>query len=238
MVYWRRSCTICNNQAFERRRCPSPGSRFAVAILSPLRGARVRASSIAYDCGNTDTSAASRLRSCRHLGVRPRQHALPTSRQSLAAGGRAHPRLHRRLPRGHPRGSVPAAEGLLQALRHLDARADDRAWHEARRFSGFRAPGRSFAAGTQSGAGYRDRKACRAQADPHERHPPPCRRGACPARARCAFRRRVRHRCRRAGTQAVGAHLRPVSRNARRRCRQGRHVRGSRAQPRGAARLE
>ena len=34
------------------------------------------------------------------------------------------------------------AEGLLQALRHLDARTDDRARHEARRFPRFRAPDR------------------------------------------------------------------------------------------------
>ncbi len=32
----------------------------------------------------------------------------------------------------HPRGSFPPAEGLLQTLRHLDARTDDRARHETR----------------------------------------------------------------------------------------------------------
>ena len=36
------------------------------------------------------------------------------------------------FPEGQQGRGVPGAEGLLQALRHLDARADDRARHEAR----------------------------------------------------------------------------------------------------------
>ena len=43
---------------------------------------------------------AARFRSRRDLGVRSRQHALSASPQSLAAGGRAHPRLHREIPQG------------------------------------------------------------------------------------------------------------------------------------------
>src|SRR5262249_29693979 len=44
----------------------------------------------------------SRLRRGRDLGVRSRQHALSASRQSLAAGRCAHPRLHRELPQADP----------------------------------------------------------------------------------------------------------------------------------------
>ena len=138
-------------------------SRDVHATPLHLRGAQVQArrpglysASTTTKCSNTTGQvhqqriAAPRLRPRRDLGVRPRQHALSAPRQSLAAGGRAHPRLHRGLPQDQPRGSVPAAEGLLQALRHLDARADDRARHEAGRLPRFRAPGRSLAARAQS----------------------------------------------------------------------------------------
>ena len=54
--------------------------------------------------------------------------------------------------RSAARGGLPRAEGLLQALRHLDARADDRARHEARRFPRLRASDRSFAARAEPGA--------------------------------------------------------------------------------------
>ena len=68
------------------------------------------------DCGAS--ARRSRLRRGRDLGVRSRQHALPASPQSLAAGRRAHPRLHREFLKRDPRRGVPAAEGLLPALRH------------------------------------------------------------------------------------------------------------------------
>ena len=44
---------------------------------------------------NKVPSCAARFRPRRNLGVRSRQHALPASSQSLAAGRRAHPRLCR-----------------------------------------------------------------------------------------------------------------------------------------------
>ena len=44
---------------------------------------------------------APRLRPRRHLGVRPRQHAVPASRQSVAAGRRADRRVRQRLAQGH-----------------------------------------------------------------------------------------------------------------------------------------
>ena len=71
--------------------------------------------------------------------------------------------------------ALPRPEGLLQALRHHDARADDRARHEARRLPRLRAPDRSFAAGAEPGARRRDRRAARPQAHPHQRHAQACR---------------------------------------------------------------
>src|SRR5436305_1488333 len=73
----------------------------------------------------------------------------------MAASRRAHPRLHRTFPEDYPRGGIPAAEGLLQALRHLDARLDDRARHGARRFSRFCPSDRSFATRAERSAGRR-----------------------------------------------------------------------------------
>ena len=65
-------------------------------------------------------------------------------------------------------------------------------------------------------------RAARPQAHPHQRHPQPCRRRAGAARARPTFRGRVRHRRRRARTEAFAADLRALPQRARRRRRQAR----------------
>ena len=143
----------------------------------------------------------------RHLGVRPRQHAVPASRQSVAAGRCADRRVHQRLPEDIPGRSAGAAEGLLPPLRHQHARHDDRAWRACRRLPRLRAQDRSFAAGAQSGDGGGDRQTAGAQADPDQRLDRPCRRGSGTARHRGAFRGGVRHHRRRTGAEAGAADL-------------------------------
>ena len=118
-----------------------------------------------------------RLRQGRDLGLRSRQHALSASPQSVAPGRRAHPRLHRRLSENHPRRGVPAAEGLLPALRHDHARTDGGARARAGRISRNRASDRPLAADAQPSARRGDRRADRPQAHPHQRHARTCRRG-------------------------------------------------------------
>src|SRR5580704_12638662 len=89
----------------------------------PLSGP-LKVSDFNYDWVVDDTAPRARFCQRRDLGLRPRQHALSASPESLAAGRRAHPRLHRRFFENHPRRGVPAAKGLLQALWHHHARTD------------------------------------------------------------------------------------------------------------------
>ena len=78
-------------------------------------------------------------------------------------------------------------EGLLPPLRHHHARHDDRARHGRRRLSHLRARHRPFAARAESGDGRCDRRTARPQADPHQRLARPCRRRAGAARHRPHF---------------------------------------------------
>ena len=176
-----------------------------------------------------------RLQPYRHLGVRPRQHAVSASRQSVAAGRCADRRIHRQFPEDLGGGSAAHPEGLLSPLRHQHARHDDRARRQRRRLSRLCAQDRSFAAGAQSGDGGCDRKTAGAQADPDQRLDRPCRRGAGAARHRRPFRGGVRHHRRRAGAEAGAADLPEVPQASRRRSLARGDVRGSRPQPRGAA---
>ncbi len=119
-----------------------------------------------------------------------------------------------RLSQGLRRRGLPPAEGLLQALRHLDARPDDRARHGARRLPRLRAPDRPLADRAEPGAGRGHRDASRPQADPDQRHAAACRRGAGTARPARSLRARVRHHRRRARAQALAR--RPTSASSRR----------------------
>ena len=179
---------------------------------------------------------AARLRPRRHLGVRSRQHALSASPQSLAAGRRPHPRLRRRLPESVEGRGLPRAEGLLQALRHHHARADDRARLEPDDYLDFvhqidhsplepnpalgaaleKLPGRKLIL-TNGTRKHADAVMRRLEIAP-------------------AFRGRVRHRRRRARAEAAPQDLRAVSRAHDVDRDQGRDVRGSRAQSGSAAR--
>src|SRR5580700_3116321 len=124
-----------------------------------------------YDWVLDDTAPRARFCQRRDLGVRPRQHALSAPPESLAAGGRAHPRLHRRFFENYPRRGVPAAEGLLQALWHHHARADGGARPATRRIFGNGASDRPLAADAEPRARRGDRAALRPQAHSHKWHP-------------------------------------------------------------------
>src|SRR5580704_4629917 len=113
-----------------------------------------------YDCVD-DTAPRARFCQRRDLGLRPRQHALSASPESLAAGRRAHPRLHRRFPEDHPRRGVPAAEGLLQTLRHHFARTDAGARARTGRVLGHRPSHRILAVDAEPRAWRGDRQALR-----------------------------------------------------------------------------
>ena len=157
---------------------------------------------ISQTSSRNDRAPRARFCQCRDLGLRPRQHALSASPESLAAGRRAHPRLHRRFFEDHPRRGVPAAEGLLQALWHHHARADGGARPATGRIFGDGAPDRSLAADAEPGARRGDRATLRPQAHSDQWHPRACRRGVAPARDRTSFRRRVRHPSGRTRTEA------------------------------------
>ena len=165
---------------------------------------------------------APRLHPCRHLGVRPRQHAVPASRQSVAAGRCADRRVRQRLAQGLAEEARRDPEGLLPPLRHHHARHDDRARRARRRLPRLCAQDRPLAAGAQSGDGGGDRKAARTQADPDQRLDRPCRRGAGAARHRRTFRGGVRHHRRRAGAEAGAADLSEIPDASRRRSRRDR----------------
>ena len=95
-LVWGGATTLCTREIKfeinEHGDCAARG--FASAGFGEVNLAGRRRQDAAAEDAMTDRTRAP-LRPCRHLGVRPRQHALSASHQSVAAGRRAHPRLCR-----------------------------------------------------------------------------------------------------------------------------------------------
>src|SRR5690606_18137077 len=177
-----------------------------------------------------------RLRPCRDLGLRPRQHALPARRAPLRPDRDAHDGLRDAVAGCPARGGRPAPRRLLAALRHDPRRADARTRAGPGALPRRRARHRARSPRARPRPRRGHRRASRPARRLHQWLGPLCRPRARRARACRRLRRGLRGGARGLPAQTRASGLRDGLRLRRDRRRPQRDVRGRSAQPRRTAR--